>query len=523
MTDQYDALIIGAGHNGLICAAYLAKAGKKVLVLERASQTGGAAKTREIKPGFQVSACAHILHMLQPKIVSDLKLKAHGLDVTGKPIDTIALGEEGKHLRIGRRAVDGAGLSSADKEAFAKFIARMKRHAGVIAPQIMKSPPRLASAGIGNTVQLAKMGWDVRFGLGKDGMRDFLRVAGMNIHGLLDEEFESEALKGSLAFDAILGTALEPRMATSVLTWIYRLAGGLKSEATLPKGGMGNVASALENVAKSHGVEVRTSACVERILLEGGIAIGVVLEGGEEIRAQKVVSNADPKTTLMSLVGARNLDAGFAHRLGNVRSKGRAAKIHLVLNGLPTFTGLNEEGLRNRLVVAPSRRYIELAFNPAKYGELPEAPAMEITIPSLGDASLAPAGKHILSAVVQYVPYDLKGGWETGRDTLVDRVVEALSVYAPDIKEKVESAECLAPPDIEAEFGMTGGHWHHGELAIDQLFMMRPVHGAAQYQTPVDGLYLCGAGAHPGGGVMGAAGHNAAMAILAGENNARKL
>ncbi len=516
-TNTYDVLIIGAGHNGLVCAAYLAKAGRKVLVLERAKQVGGAAITREFAPGYRVSACAHILHMLQPKIVRELNLKAHGLDLGGSPIDTISLAGDGDHLTIRRHSIEGNGVTQADKVAYPKFIKRMERHAKALAPQLLKSPPRLANAGLGNAMKLAGMGWDIRFGLGKERMRDFLRIIGMNIHDLLDEVFESEALKGALALDAVLGTAMEPRMPSTVLTWLYRLAGGLKSDATLPAGGMGSVTAALAEAAISFGAEIRTGAPVGRILLEGGRAVGVMLADGKELRAGSVISNADPKTTFLKLVGARNLEAGFAHRIGNLRSAGRAAKIHMVLNSLPDFTGLDESALGNRLVIAPTRKYLEQAFNHSKYGEFSEAPAMEITIPSIADPSLAPAGKHVLSAIVQYAPYDLKGGWDAGKDAFVERVVDVISNYAPDFRDKMTIVECLTPVDIESEFGMTGGHWHHCELAIDQMFMMRPTYGAAQYGTPVDGLYICGAGAHPGGGIMGAAGHNAAQAVLAGD------
>ncbi|TDI61013.1 MAG: NAD(P)/FAD-dependent oxidoreductase, partial [Alphaproteobacteria bacterium] len=241
MTDRYDVLIIGAGHNGLVCAAYLAKAGRKVLVLERSDQPGGAAITREFAPGFKVSACAHILHMLQPKVVRDLNLKAHGLDLSGPSIDTISLAEDGNHLTIRQNSIEGAQLNEADKAAYVAFIKRMERFAEALAPQLLKTPPRLASAGFRNAMKLAGMGWDIRFGLGKKRMRDFLRIIGMNIHDLLDEVFESEALKGALALDAVLGTAMEPRMPGTVLTYLYRLAGGLKSTPTLPMGGMGSV------------------------------------------------------------------------------------------------------------------------------------------------------------------------------------------------------------------------------------------------------------------------------------------
>lgn len=516
MGERYDTLIIGAGHNGLVCAAYLAKNGQKVLVLERSDQVGGASKTREVTPGINVSACAHILHMLQPKILRDLDLRTHGLDVSSMPIDTISLAENGNHLTIRGHELDGGDVTPSDKVAYARFMERMERHAKVLAPQLLQNPPRLARVGFGNARQLAKMGWDIRFGLGKDRMRDFLRIVGMNIHALLDEEFESKALKGALAFDAVLGTALEPRMATSVLTWLFRLAGGIEGEMTLPKGGMGNVTNALEKSATAFGAQIKTKSKVKSVLLEDGRAVGVVLDGGEEIRAKRVVSNADPKTTLLKLVGARNLEAGFANRIGQMRSLGRSAKVHMVLNGLPKFPGLDPNALRNRLIIAPSRRHLELAYNPSKYGQLPEAPAMEITIPSFEDQSLAPEGKHILSVVVQYVPYNVKGGWDSQRDRLTERVVDTISAYAQGLRNQIDMVECLTPIDIEREFGMAGGHWHHGELSIDQMFMMRPVHGTAQYQTPIEGLYLCGAGAHPGGGVMGAAGHNAANTIIAG-------
>jgi len=517
MTDNYDVLIIGAGHNGLVCAAYLAKAGCKVLVLERSSHVGGAAVTREFARGFKVSAGAHILHMLQPKIAGDLKLETHGLDLGQTGMDTISLAEGGQAITLRRASVDGAALNETDKMAYPGFAGRMERHAKALVPQLMKTPPRLAKAGFQNTLQLAGMGWDMRFGLGKKRMRDFMRIIGMNIHDFLDETFENEALKSALAFDAVLGTAMEPRMPGTVVTYLYRLAGGLESKAILPAGGMGAVGQALAKAAKSFGAEIRTDAAVDHVVMEGSRAVGVAIAGDEEIRARTVVSNADPRTTFLKLVGARNLEAGFAHRIGNFRAKGRAAKLHVALNGLPEVAGLNKEDLVNRLIIAPSRQYLEHAFNHSKYGEFSDAPAMEITFPSLADPSLAPDGKHVMSAVVQYAPYDLKGGWDKNKKAFAGRIVETLSAYAPGFKDQVAAVECLTPPDIEQEFGMTGGHWHHGELALDQMFMMRPTYGTAQYQTPVEGLYLCGAGAHPGGGVMGAAGFNAAQAILKGD------
>lgn len=514
MTDRYDILIIGAGHNGLVCAAYLAKAGRKVLVLERSNQVGGAAITREFAKGFKVSACAHILHMLQPKIVKDLDLKAHGLELNNTGLETVSLTDKGKTIKFGRENVEG--VSDSEKVAYEKFMARMERLARALSPQLLKTPPRLASVGLENTIKLAGMGWDIRFGLGKKHMRDLMRIIGLNIHDLLDEVFEDEGLKAALSLDAVMGTAMEPRMPGTVLTYLFRVAGGLGSSMTLPAGGMGGVTAALAQAATSFGAEIRTKTSVENVILEGGNAVGVTLKGGQELRAPTIISNADPRTTFLKLVGARNLEAGFANRIGNFRAIGRAAKVHIALNGLPNFKGIDNEGLGQRLVIAPTRKYLEHAFNCSKYGAFSDHPALEITIPSLADSSLAPEGCHVLSAVVHYAPYELKLGWKKQREDFMKSVVDVLTAYAPDFKDRMTAIECLTPPDIEREFGMTGGHWHHGELALDQIFMMRPTYGAAQYQTPVDGLYLCGAGSHPGGGVSGAAGHNAAQAVLRG-------
>jgi phytoene dehydrogenase-like protein len=509
MTNKFDAIIIGAGHNGLVCAAYLAKAGKKVLVLERAAEVGGAAGTHEFAKGFKVSTCAHILHAMQPKIIKDLELELVGAD-----LKTISIAENGNHLILGPE-----GLESSHKEAntYRGFIDRVTRHAKALAPQLLKTPPRLADFGLSNTLQLAGLGWNLRFGLGKKRMQDFMRIIGMNIHDLVDEVFEDEALKASLSFDAVLGTAMEPRMPGSVLSWIYRLAHGLENPMTLPKGGMGSVAKALANAAENNGALIRTTAPVKNILLESGKAKGVVLEGGEKYLAPTVISNADPKTTFLKLVGARNLEAQFAHRIKNIRCKGRVAKVHIALKELPNFMGLDEKALANRLIIAPNRRYIEKAFNPSKYGELPKNPVMELTIPTLADPELAPKGEHIMSLIVQTVPFEVKGGWDNGREVLAKNVVETLCRFAPDLKEKMTALECLGPKDIEARFGITGGHWHHGELALDQIFMLRPTYQAAQYKTPIGGLYLCGAGSHPGGGVSGAPGYNAARAVLKGD------
>jgi phytoene dehydrogenase-like protein len=303
-----------------------------------------------------------------------------------------------------------------------------------------------------------------------------------------------------------------------VFTLLYRLSAAANAERfapAQPQGGLGALSNALALAARAAGVTIRTGAGVRRIELEKDRVAGVQLESGEAIRAGLVISSADPKTTFLGLLGSEHLDAGFVRRLKHLRTAGLAAKLHLALDRLPQFTGLEPEALGGRLLIAPSLDYLERAYNHSKYGEYSAQPSMEITIPSVNDAQLAPAGAHVLSAIVQYVPYSLAGGWEHGKQNLLKLVVDHLETYAPGLQRSITAAQLLTPADIETQFRIVGGHWHHAELALDQFLMVRPVPGAAQYATPVDGLYLCGAGCHPGGGVMGTAGRNAARTILA--------
>ena len=518
MTDSFDSIVIGAGHNGLVCAAYLAKAGRKVLVVEAADHVGGAAVTREIAPGYKVSACAHILHHLHPKVIRDLKLKSHGLRLSAKNLPTVALGSDGQHLTLNGNKAHGA-LSDADRQALPRWRKRLLRFASHLQPMLATVPPRLGSGERSDMRTLLKLGWAIRR-LGRNDMQELLRVGGMNVADLLEDTFESDLLRGTYAFDAVLGTHLGPRSPGSVLTLLYRLAGrgnGVAGALTLPKGGMGAVTGALAGAAQSAGAEIRTGSPVRRILVADDRAVGVELDNGEQISAANVISNADPRRTFMGLLGAEHLDTGFVRRVSNIRMRGNAAKLNLALDGLPAFTGLAEADLRGRLVIAPDIDYVERAFNPAKYGEYSPEPVMEITIPSLNDPSLAPEGKHVLSAVVQYAPYDLKDGWAGAREGFAKVLLDQLERYAPGLGAKIVASKLFTPADIEREFRMTGGHWHHGELVLDQMLMLRPVPGAAQYAAPLAGLYLCGAGTHPGGGVMGAAGLNAANQVIARE------
>ena len=514
MTDRYDAIVVGAGHNGLVCAALLAKAGKNVLILEANSQVGGAAITREFADGYSVSACAHLLYQLQPEVRKELKLAP---DLASENMTTIALAEDGKHVRLLADAVEG--VSEDDAASYKRFRKRMTRFADLLRKYLNKAPPRLGSRDFKDLLTLGQLGFDIRR-LGKEEMQEFLRLIGMNIYDELDERFENPLLKGAISLDAVLGTHLGPRSPNTMMTYLYRLAGDHGRVAT-PKGGMGSVSEELAQAARSAGATIRTNMPVKRIIVENGRVTGAETEDGQRFDSYTVISNADPKRTVMDLVGAKHVETGFAQRVHHLRARGNAAKLHLALDGLPTIAGLSKKDFAERIVIAPDENYVERAFNPAKYGESSPNPVLEITFPSFRDTSLAPTGKHVMSGVVQYAPYDLKGGWsDDARDAFMRSVIQTIAKYAPDIEQRITASELLTPADIEREFHITGGHWHHGELTLDQFLFVRPVSGAAQYRMPLDGLYLCGAGAHPGGGVSGAAGRNAARTILSREKAA---
>jgi len=519
---SHDCVVIGAGHNGLICAATLARGGRSVLVLEAAAHVGGAALTREFAPGFRVSAGAHLLHLLPAELRHELKLESHGLQWAAQRMSTTALLAGAAPLALGHGTADPQGLSPADAAAYAGYTARMRRFAAALAPIFAKVPPRLGTTAWSDRLALLRMGWQIRK-LGRRDMRELLRIGGMNVYDLLEENFDSAALKGALGFDAVLGANFGPRSPGTVLNLLYRLAA--ESAAgdlglSQPQGGMGALCNALAKAAGAAGAIIRTQAPVANILVEADRACGVVLESGERIMAPNVISNADPKTTFLKLLGTRHLDAGFVRRVNHIRCRGLAAKLHIAVNRVPPFAAVAATALRGRLLLAPSLEYIEHAYNHAKYGEFSASPVMEITVPSINDPTLAPAGQHVLSAIVQYAPYALKEGWEKGRQRFLDTALDTLERLAPGLRSCIVAAEVVTPEDMEQEFRLSGGHWHHGDLAFDQILMVRPVPGAGQYRTPLEGLFLCGAGCHPGGGLMGIAGRNAARQVLKGGRSA---
>ena len=510
-----DFIVIGAGHNGLVCAAYLARSGRSVLVLESCDQVGGAAATREFAPGFKVSAGAHVLHMMPSDLIAELSLEKHGLKFAADSMGTVALSPDRAPF-----VVDAAGLaavSARDAAAYVKYTAQMRRFAAALLPMLNSPPPRLGTDALKDKFALLRMGWQIRR-LGRRDMRELLRIAGMNAYDLLEEHFETAELKGALGLDATLGTNFGPRTPGTVLSLLYRLAceSGAGHRMLQAQGGMGALCTALAASARASGAVIRTGATVAKITVADDNAAGVLLSSGEEIKAGAVISGADPKTTFLSLLGAQHLDTGFVRRVTHLRNRGLTAKLHLALDRMPTFTGVQNARGAGRLVIAPSLDHIERAYNHAKYGEFSSAPVLEITLPTASDATLAPAGKHVLSAVVQYAPYDLKGGWAAARQRFADLAIQSIDRHAPGLAASIVAQQLLTPADIEREFKIAGGHWHHAEFAFDQFLMVRPVPGAAQYSTPLAGLFLCGAGSHPGGGVTGIAGRNAARRIIAG-------
>jgi phytoene dehydrogenase-like protein len=518
MSQGFDDIVIGAGHNGLACALDLARRGHRVLVLEAAAEAGGASRMRPLAPGIRVPGCAHLLHALPQALVDDFDLERHGLRFAARGLPTHALFADGRRaLRIDASGVQGDDLPEADVARFADFRHRMMRHARALHPLLGTVPPKLTLETWPDRLAMLRAGLRIRR-TGRSSMRELLRIVGMNAYDLLDDEFSHPGLKGALAFDASLGAEYGPRSPGTVLTWLHRLAGEVGAGAlgiAQPVGGVAAVSDAMAAALRACGGELRTGARVESLLVADDRVRGVRLAGGEEIAARAVVSSADIRGTFLRMLGAEHLDTGFVRRVVHHRAKGLVAKLHLALAEAPRFLGLAPADLGGRLVVSPDMDYLENAFNPSKYRELPAHPALEISLPTVNDPTLAPPGRHVMSVLVQFVPYDLGPDPEGARRAIEQAVMAVLERHAPGIGELVTTRELLTPSDIEREYGLAGGHWHNGALAFDQFFINRPLPGAHQYRSPVPGLYLCGAASHPGGSLSGYAGRNAARQVLA--------
>lgn len=523
MSPRHDVIVVGAGHNGLACAAYLARAGLRVLVVERREVLGGAAVTEEPVPGFRFDSCAHRTGGLQPTLIRDLGLARHGLELRRPDPPVFVPTRDGAPLLIWTDPARTAGeirrRSPADAERWSRFgmaarpavrfLAQVRR---MVPPDVPMEASRDLRALLGLLARLRH--------LGRRELGEVLRLLPMSAAELLDEWFESEPLRGVLAAPAVTGFFQGPRAAGTA----YHLLGSLSPgpevlrPTELVVGGTGRLTAALASAAQASGAEIRTGAEVGQIRTADGSATGVALVDGEEIAARRVVSNADPRRTFLQLVPPEALDPAFVRQVGHIRMRGAGAKVNLGLAELPRFTGAEgEPGLLAGLIrISPGLDHLEMAYDDAKYGGISRSPVLEAVLPSLTDSSLAPPGRHVMSVYVQYAPLDLReGAWDGARrDALGDLVVRTLAEYAPGFERSVLHRQVISPADLEETYGLSGGCAAHGEMALDQLFFMRPVPGWARYRTPVRGLYLCGAGAHPGGGVSAIPGTNAARAVL---------
>lgn len=522
MAETRDVIIIGGGHNGLVTAFYLAKAGFKPLVLERRGTAGGAAITEEFSPGFRCSTLSHSAGPLLPEIVSDMQLARHGLKLATPEIGITALSPDGRALALyndtARAAQEISKFSAKDAEHYPVFQQSLEKIGHVISDALKLTPPNIDDPSRGDLWAMLQTGRALRK-LGKKDMYRLLRWGPMAVADLVAEFFETELLRAVVAARGIFGTAMGPWSAGSSLVLLIRAAGDSHPAGAsfFAIGGTGAITQAMSAAAKEAGAEIRTSTEVKEVRVKDGIATGVVLASGEELSAKAVISNADPRRTLLTLVDPTHLTPDFVMKLQNIRMQGTVAKVNLALSALPKFTALNgkDDALRGRIHVGPEIDYLERAFDESKYGNFSPHPYLEVTIPSLTDPSLAPNGKHVMSIYMQYAPFKLKNAdWDGQRSALGETVVKTLAEYAPNLPSLVEDGQIITPKDLETTYGLTGGHIFHGELALDQFFTMRPLLDWARYNTPIQNLYLCGSGTHPGAGLTGGSGANAAREIL---------
>jgi phytoene dehydrogenase-like protein len=520
---RHDVIIVGGGHNGLVTAAYLARAGKKVLVLERRELVGGCAVTEEIWPGYRVSTAAYLTSLMQERIIRELELERHGYQVDAKDPAFFSAFPDGRYFFMwqdrGKTLEEISKFSKHDAEVYPAYEDQIERLSQVVEQLLLTTPPHFPPAAMDFIDYLRLLG-KMRGLIARD-IVALVKIFTQSAAEFLDEWFENEQVKVTLATDGVIGANGGPRSPGTAYILLHHCMGGVAGHRGLwgfVRGGMGAVSEAIASSARAKGVEIRAGSAVARVMVRDGRARGVVLANGEEIESTLVASNLDPKVTFLKLLDPGDLDADFLHAIRNFRIEGTSCKINLALNGLPefkAFPGAPGPHHKATMHICPSIEYVERAWDDAKYGRPSEHPLLELTIPTMYDPSLAPPGKHIMGIFLQYAPYTLReGSWDDLREPFGDRVISLLEEYAPNIRAIVEHRQVLTPLDLERRFGITGGNIFHGEMSLDQMFVMRPVAGWARYRTPVKGLFLCGSGAHPGGGVMGAPGYNCAREML---------
>ena len=524
---RYDAIVIGGGHNGLVCAAYLARAGRKTLVLERRPLLGGAAVTEEIFPGFKFSVFSYVVSLLRPEIIRELELPRHGLQIL--PLEsTVTPLDNGDYLAGWGDADETrrelSRHSPRDAEAAVLFGRLMHHMAMAVKPILGMVPPDPSSLAPSDLRSLLKLGRHMR-GLGAEHFHALFKLMTMSSADYLDEWYEFDALKATKSASGIIGTFLGPRSPGSAYVLLHHYMGEIDGAFRawgFQRGGTGAISETIASAARAHGAEIRTDASVRQVLVRDGRVRGVALSNGNEILAPIVVSSLDPRRTFLDLVDRRELPDDLVSGVERYKFRGSSGKVNLALNGLPRFTCLERTGdealqvraARGAFSISPSMDYLERAYDDAKYGEFSRHPYMDIVIPSMIDPGMAPPGKHVMSVFVQYAPYQLNGGWtDQKREAFGDAVVDTIARYAPNIKSLIVGRQVLTPADIERITGLSEGNIFQGELALHQLFFLRPAAHWAKYRTPIDGYWQCGAGTHPGGGIMGASGRLAAVEI----------
>jgi phytoene dehydrogenase-like protein len=530
----YDAVIIGAGHNGLVTAGYLARAGWRVLVLERRAQVGGACATEEVFPGYRVSTAAYLVSLMQERVVRDLELRRFGYDVLPKDPAYFAPYQDGRYLFMypdQRRTCDALrGFSARDADRYPAYERFVRRMVEFIEPMLLQAPPNLPPRSPADLQALGRLGWDILKRRPAE-IGQLVRMFSGSAREILDDWFESEELKLALATDGVIGTNGGPSTPGTAYVLLHHVMGGVGGVRGLwgfLRGGMGALSEALRRSAEAYGANVLTQSDVSSINVRDGKAVGVTLADGRDVAAHVVISNADPKRTFLNLVDTAHLPGEFVQQIEAYRCLGSSFKINLALGELPSYSALPGTRLgpqhRGTTHLCASLDELEHAWDEARGGAPSSQPLLEITIPTAYDPALAPHGKHIMSIFAQYAPYHLRDGdWDdAARAAFVERAIGLLERYAPNIRGAIEHVHALSPLDLEQHYGLTGGNIFHGDLRLDQLFALRPVAGWARYATPIEDLYLCGSGTHPGGGVTGAPGHNAAHAILRGARLRRR-
>ena len=494
---NYDVIIIGGGHNGLVCANILAKKNKKVLICEARERCGGLINNE-------------ITNFVPP--ISPIVSNALGrLSIKYNPKTTIALSESGEHIRLnGNHHIDHKSISAfstKDADSYIEFNRKMSLFSKTLASFMMSAPPRIMYRSFSDYFKLFKLGLNARL-MGKKNFNEFARMIGLNIADELEDNFENSLLQGLIAHDAVVGSNLGPRSPGSLINLLYRMAihqNSLFGEIYKVEGESNNIIDSLTSLAENNGVEIKASSSVKKCIIENDIAIGVELNNGDQYFAKSIISNADPRSTYFCLLGTENLDTDVKRKIKHHRAKGRVAKLILNLNQTPEFINCNNEDLQSRMVISPSIDYIEENFNPSKFDKISYEPILEIS---------NSADNQTMNIQIQYAPFNVEGGWDSIKENYTASVIKLISNYAPNIESCIENKILITPDSIEKEYFVSGGHWHHGEIQIDQLFMLRPIPGASQYRTHLKGLYMCGAGTHPGGGLSGISGKNAAQTVL---------